>query len=214
MSAIEVSLRVAALSTMVAVAIGTLAGIALARAARPVRWTLAGLLLVVFITPEIVSAIGLLLLFVSAGPLLSDGTVRLVIAHSVISVAIVAFVVQARLSSVDPRLSDAAADLGAGPWRAMRQVTLPIALPAIVAAAVLASTASLDDVVSSSLLGNVGTTTLPVFIYSSLRNGLRGDAAAAAVVVMLLTVLAVAAVGLVLRRKGQGRSFAEGLVGS
>ena len=212
-SSIEVSLRVAALSTVVAVAIGTLAGVALSRAVRPVRWGLAGLLLVVFITPEIVTAIGLLLLFVSGGPVLSDGTLRLVIGHSVISMAIVAFVVQARLASMDPRLSDAAADLGASPARSFRQVTLPLAMPAVIAAAVLASTTSLDDVVSSSMLGNVGTTTLPVFIYSTLRNGLKGDAAAASVVVMLVTVLAVVLLGWLLARRGQAKAFAAGLTG-
>nr|WP_238354996.1 ABC transporter permease subunit [Kribbella sandramycini] len=211
--AIGISLRVAVLSTIVAVIIGTLAGTALARAARPVRRTLLALLLVVFITPEIVSAIGLLLFYVAAGPTLSNGVLRLVIAHSVLAVAIVAFVVQARLAGLDPRLSDAAADLGARPWAAFRQVTVPLAAPAVLAAAILASTASLDDVVASSMVGNVGTTTLPVYVYSTMRNGLRGDAAAASVVVMLLIAVAVLAIGWVLRRRGQGRSFAEGLVG-
>ncbi|MEV8372280.1 ABC transporter permease subunit [Kribbella sp. NPDC056861] len=211
--AIGVSLRVAALSTLVAVIVGTLAGAALARASRPLRWSLLSLLLVVFITPEIVSAIGLLLLYVGAGPTLANGTVRLVIAHSVIAIAIVAFVVQARLASLDPRLSDAAADLGAAPLSVFRQVTAPLAAPAVIAAAVLASTASLDDVVASSMLGTVGTTTLPVFIYSTLRNGLRGDAAAASVVVMLGIALGVVLIGLILQRKGQAKSFTDGLVG-
>lgn len=213
MDAVGVSLRVAALSTLVAIAVGTLAGAALARAARPLRWTLLGLLLVVFVTPEIVTSIGLLLLYVAAGPTLADGTLRLVIAHSVIATAIVAFVVQARLSSLDPRLGDAAADLGAGPATTFRQVTLPLAAPAVLAAAVLASTASLDDVVASSMLGNVGTTTLPVYIYSSLRNGMRGDAAAMAVLMMFATAAAVVLLAWVLQRRGQGKSFAAGLVG-
>lgn len=213
MDAVGVSLRVAALSTLVAIVVGTLAGAALARAGRPLRWTLLGLLLVVFVTPEIVTAIGLLLLYVAAGSTLADGTLRLVIAHSVISTAIVAFVVQARLSSLDPRLGDAAADLGAGPASTFRRVTLPLAVPAVLAAAVLASTASLDDVVASSMLGNVGTTTLPVYIYSSLRNGMRGDAAAMAVLMMLATAAAVVLLAWVLQRRGQGKSFAAGLVG-
>ncbi|TDD63297.1 ABC transporter permease subunit [Kribbella antibiotica] len=212
-SSIGISLQVALLSTLVAVIVGTLAGAALARAARPLRRTLLGLLLIVFITPEIVSAIGLLLLYVAAGPGLSNGVLRLVIAHSVIAVAIVAFVVQARLSSLDPRLSDAAADLGAPPHAVFRRITVPLAVPAVLAAAVLASTASLDDVVASSMLGNVGTTTLPVFVYSTVRNGLRGDAAAASVGVMLLIAVAVVAIGWVLRLRGQSKSFAEGLVG-
>ncbi|GAA1669723.1 hypothetical protein GCM10009745_10190 [Kribbella yunnanensis] len=212
-SSIGVSLRVALISTLVAVIIGTLAGAALARAGRPLRRTLLGLLLIVFITPEIVSAIGLLLLYVAAGPALSNGVVRLVIAHSVIAVAIVAFVVQARLSTLDPRLSDAAADLGAPPRAVFRRVTVPLAVPAVLAAAVLASTASLDDVVAASMLGNVGTTTLPVFVYSTLRNGLRGDAAAASVGVMLLIAVVVVVIAWVLRLRGQSKSFAEGLVG-
>ncbi|WP_020392065.1 ABC transporter permease subunit [Kribbella catacumbae] len=211
--AIGVSLRVAALSTLIAVLVGTLAGAALARASRPLRWSLLSLLLVVFITPEIVSAIGLLLLYVGAGPTLANGTIRLVIAHSVVAISIVAFVVQARLASLDPRLSDAAADLGAAPPAVFRQVTAPLAAPAVIAAAVLASTASLDDVVASSMLGTVGTTTLPVFVYSTLRNGLRGDAAAASVVMMLGIALGVVLIGLILRRKGQAKSFTDGLVG-
>jgi ABC-type spermidine/putrescine transport system permease subunit II len=63
------------------------------------------------------------------------------------------------------------------------------------------------------MLGNVGTTTLPVFIYSTLRNGLKGDAAAASVVVMLVTVLAVVLLGLLLARRGQAKAFAAGLTG-
>lgn len=211
--AIEVSLRVSALSTLVAVAIGTLAGAALARAGRGLRWSLTGLLLVVFITPEIVTSIGLLMLYVSGGPAFAGGTLRLVIAHSVVSITIVAFVVQARLAGLDPRLFDAAADLGAAPTAAFRRVTLPLVAPAMMAAAVLASTFSLDDVVASSLVGSVDATTLPVFIYSTLRNGLRGDAAAAAVGMMLATALVVLLIGVVLHRSGQGRSFAAGLVG-
>ena len=212
-AALGVSLRVAALSTVVAVVLGTLAGAALARAGKPIRWTLNILLLVVFVTPEIVSAVGLLLLYVTTGAALSDGTVRLVIAHSVFSVVVVAFVVAARLASLDPNLPAAAADLGATGWGAFRQVVLPLAAPAVAAAAVLASTFSLDDVVSSSLVGTVGTTTLPVYIYSSLRTGLKGDAAAAAVLLMLGTALAVALFAWLLSRRGNGGAFARALVG-
>lgn len=210
---VVVSVRVGLLSTAVAVVLGTLAGVALARAGRAVRWSLTALLLVVFVTPEIVSATGLLLLFVAAGQAFEDGTFRLVVAHSVISIAIVTFVVQARLASLDPRLPDAAADLGAPPRRSFRRVVLPLTMPAVLAGTVLALTTSLDDVVSASMLGNVGTTTLPVFIYSSLRNGLKGDAAAASVLVMTGLAMAVLLVLLLMRRRGQGRAFIDGLTG-
>ncbi|WP_088288229.1 ABC transporter permease subunit [Kineosporia sp. A_224] len=213
LSSIAVSLRVAALSTVVAVLIGTLAGIALVRAGRATRTGLNGLLVLVFTTPEIVTAVGLLVLYVAAGTIASDGTARLVIAHSVISVTVVAFVVRARLAGLDPRLPDAAADLGAAPGAVLRKVLLPLTLPAVAAGAMLASTTSLDDVVTSSMLGNVGTTTLPVYIYSTLRTGLKGDAAAAGVLLTCLVALSTALVVALLGRRRQGAAAFRSLLG-
>ncbi len=212
-ASIGVSLRVAAVSTVLAVALGTLAGLALARSPKLVRGSLSTVLLVVFVSPEIVTGVGLLLFFVSGGTLFGDGFVRLVLAHSVLSIAVVAFTVRARLAGLDPRLADAAADLGAPPWAILRRVTIPLVVPAVVAAAILASTFSLDDVVVSSLVSTVGTTTLPVYIFSSMRNGLGGDAATAGVLVMWLVALSVLALSLIFRRRGQWRAFADGLVG-
>lgn len=207
------SLWVAALSTAVAVVIGTLAGMALARSTSAIRGALTLLLLVVFVTPEIVTSTGLLMFYLEIGPALSDGTTRLVIAHSVVSTVIVAFVVSARLNSLDANLLAAAADLGATPLQSLRRVVLPIAAPAVAAAAVLASTFSLDDVIASSMVSTVGSTTLPVVIYSTLRTGLKGDAAAAATLVMVGTALAVCVIAAVLARTGQARSFLSGLSG-
>ena len=212
-AAIGQSLWVAALSTMLAVVIGTLAGVAITRAGRPIRWSLTGLLLVVFVAPEIVTAIGLLMLYLQAGPVLADGTIRMAIAHSVPSTVIVAFVVAARLSSLDPNLLAAAADLGAAPLRVLRRIVLPVAAPAGAAAAVLASTFSLDDVVASSMVSNVGTTTLPVLIFSTLHTGLKGDAAAASTLVMVGTSLLVCLLAAMLARTGQARTFIAGLAG-
>lgn len=213
LDAIGQSLLVAVSSTVVAVVIGTFAGMALARSVAAIRWCLTLLLLVVFVTPEIVTSTGLLMFYLQVGPALSDGTVRLVIAHSVVSTVIVAFVVSARLRSLDLNLMAAAADLGASPIQALRRVVLPIAAPAVAAASVLASTFSLDDVIAASLVSTVGSTTLPVVIYSSLRTGLKGDTAAAATLVMAAIALAVCVIAVILTRTGQARSFFNGLTG-
>lgn len=211
--AIGQSLLVSLLSTIVAVVIGTFAGMALARSAPAIRWGLTVLLLVVFVTPEIVTSTGLLMFYLQGGPAFSDGTLRLVIAHSVVSTVVVAFVVSARLKSLDPNLLAAAADLGSSPIHVLRRVVLPIAAPAVAAASVLASTFSLDDVIAASMVSTVGSTTLPVVIYSSVRTGLKGDTAAAATLMMALTALAVCVIAAVLARTGQARSFFSGLTG-
>ncbi|OHU23891.1 hypothetical protein BKG77_09950 [Mycobacteroides chelonae] len=211
--AIGQSLLVAVLSTVIALLIGTLAGIALANSTAAIRRGLTVILMVVFVTPEIVAATGLLMFYLQTGPLMSDGTTRLVIAHSVVSTVVVAFVVSARLKSLDSNLLAAGADLGANPLQVLRRVLLPIAAPAIAAGAVLASTFSLDDVISSSIVSTVGSTTLPVVIYSTLRTGLKGDAAAAATLMMAATALAVCLTATILARAGHGRSFLSGLTG-
>ncbi|OBC07733.1 hypothetical protein A5784_08025 [Mycobacterium sp. 852013-50091_SCH5140682] len=211
--AVGQSVLVAVLSTVIALLIGTLAGIALANSHAVIRRGLTVILMVVFVTPEIVAATGSLMLYLQTGPLMADGTTRLVISHSVVSTVMVAFVVSARLKSLDTNLLAAGADLGATPLQVLRRVLLPIAAPAIAAGAVLASTFSLDDVIASSIVSTVGSTTLPVVIYSTLRTGLKGDAAAASTLMMAATALAVCLTAAVLARAGHGRSFLSGLTG-
>lgn len=202
-SSLVVSVKVAALSTAVGVLLGTCAGLLLARARGRARRPMLVVLVVALISPEIVTAIGLLLVFVNAAGLAADGTVRLVIAHSVLALPLVAFVVRARMVQADPRLDDAAGDLGASPWRALRQVTVPLAVPAVAGGALLAFTLSLDDYVASSLLSTVGTTPFPIVVYSTLRTGLQGDVAAAAVLVLVSSVSALAlALRVLTRRRG------------
>ena len=196
-----VSIVVAALSALVAVVLGSLAGIALAR--RGGRWSRPFLLLVflILVTPEIVDAIAYLIWFVRLD--LGSGLARLTIGHSVFSSAVVTLIVQARLQGLDESLEEAAADLGATPAKAFRDVTLPLMLPAVLAGGLLAFTLSLDDVIISTFVSTAGTTTLPVYIFSALRVGLKGDLAAISTLTLLLTLGAITLAGVVLRRSGQ-----------
>lgn len=205
--AVMVSLRTGLIAALFAAVLGTLAGIAMAR--RPGRWVwwFLGLLLLVSVTPEIVDAVALLPWLVFLGQdlgmsMFNDGTVRLVVGHSLFSIAIVSYIVRARLVGLDAKLEEASADLYAPPVRTFLRVTLPLAMPAVLAGFLLAFTLSLDNTVVSAFVQVSGTTPWPVYVLSSLRSGLRPEIAAVSTVMLLLTLVSLALVALVLKRAG------------
>ena len=174
------SLRLASLSSPLAVVIGTLAGIALGRLERfPGRGMLLALLAIPIFAPEILLGFSFLMLFAALEAITGweqgKGMLTLVVAHATLGAPIVASVVFARVLGRDHSLEDAARDLGARPLRVLVTVTLPLALPAIVSGWLLAMTLSFDDVVTSSFLAGPETTTLPMAIFSSLRVGVNPE---------------------------------------
>ena len=207
--ALATSVRVAAVNALFAVVLGTMAGIALAR--RSGKWSRPFLILVflILVAPEIVDAISYLIFFVRIN--LGWSFARLVIGHSIFNSAVVTLIVLARLQGLDESLEEAAADLGATPWRAFRQITLPLMLPAVLAGALLSFTFSLDDVIISSFVSTSGGTTLPVYVFSALRTGLRGDLAAISTVTLAATLVALGVMVFALRRSGES---VEGVVGT
>lgn len=200
-NSLRISVIVALLTAIVAVVIGGMAGIALAR--RPGRWTKPFLAIVflILVIPEIVDGIAYLIFFVRID--LDHGLARLVVGHSVFSSAVVALVVQARLAGLDESLEEAAADLGSTPFATFRQITLPLMLPAVLAGGLLAFTFSLDDVIVSEFVALAGNSTLPVYVFSALRTGLKGDLAAISTLTLVATLVALGAVAWVLRRAGE-----------
>ena len=105
-------------------------------------------------------------------------------------------------------LEEASFDLGAGPLSTFRQVTLPRLAPAILAGGLLAFTFSFDDFYTSFFVSGAGTTTLPLYIFSSLRFGVSPVINATAVIVLALTLVAIVVAYLVLRRSGDIRGGA------
>lgn len=205
--AVMVSLRTGAIASVLATLLGTLAGIALAR--RPGKWTwwFVGLLLLVSVTPEIVDAVSLLPWLVFLGQdlgltLFNDGTVRLVIGHSLFSVAVVTYIVRARLIGLPANLEEASADLYAPPVRTFARVTLPLAMPAVLAGLLLSFTFSLDNTIVSSFVQVSGSTPWPVYVLSALRSGLRPEIAAVSTIMLVLTLVSLAVVAIVLKRAG------------
>lgn len=210
-SAVGVSLRVGVISALVATALGTFAGIAMARyPGKWVAWFL-GLLLLVSVTPEIVDAVSLLPWLVFLGQdaglsMFNDGIVRLTVGHSLFSVAIVSYIVRARLVGLDANLEEASADLYAAPLTTFRRVTLPLAMPAVIAGGLLSFTLSLDNTIVSAFVNVSGTTSWPVYVFSALKAGLRPEVAAVSTVMLLLTLAALGLIAVVLKRSGDNSS--------
>jgi len=207
-STVWVSIRAGVIAALLSTTLGSLAGVALAR--RPGRWVpiFMVVLTLVLVTPEIVDAVALLPWFVRLGTdwglvTFSNGLVRLVVAHSLFAAAVVALIVRARMQGLDESLEESAADLYATPWNRFRQITLPLMMPAVLAGALMSFTLSLDNTIISSFISVTGNTPWPVYVFSSVRSGLRPEIAAVSTLMLALTLVAIGVVGLVLRRGGE-----------
>ncbi|MEN9505009.1 MAG: hypothetical protein RI958_935 [Actinomycetota bacterium] len=200
--AVRSSLGAAVVAALVAVVLGTLAGIALAR--RPGRWTVGfmAVALLVLTTPEIVDATGMQLQFVALGSVFQQGLFPLWIGQSIFSAAVVTLIVRARMSGMDESLEQAAADLFATPFAAFRQITLPLIAPAILAGGLLAFTFALDNVIISDFVKAPGTNTFPTYVFGLARTVRRPEIAAMATLLIGVTLLSLLIAALVLRRSG------------
>lgn len=207
------SLKAAFLSALLATVLGTLGGIALARARKGAWWAigLTGLLALTLTTPELVDGISFLPWLVTLGvdwgfSPVNNGMVRLVISHAMFSLAVVTFIIRARMGTVDKSLEEAAADLGANAWHRFKDITLPIAAPGVMAGALMAFTLSLDNTILSSFVQQPGYTPWPVYIFAAVRVALRPEVAAMSTIMLVLTLVALGLVGLVLKKTGESAS--------
>ena len=188
------SLEVALLSTIVSLAIAITASLWVRRASPRARRALDATTYMRIILPETVLAIGLFLLLRRYD--VGLGIATIVIGHVVFNSAYATIVIQARMSTLSETLEQAAADLGATPWRVFRRVTLPLIMPAVIVAGLLVFSFSFDDVVTSLFLGGPNAETLPVLLLGLIRLHVTPEVNAIGVLVMLTTtgLLALAAV--------------------
>ena len=189
LDALSVTLQVAVVAVVVSTAIGSLLGLALARR----RFRGAGsselLILLPMVTPEIIMGISLLIFF---GQLFGqNGSLgQIAIAHITFCISYVAVVVRARARNMDPHLEEAARDLGASSTGAFLHVTLPLIAPAVAAGAMLAFALSFDDLVVTAFNAGVGSTTLPIFIYSSIKFGVSPQINAISTIIVAIVAVA------------------------
>jgi spermidine/putrescine transport system permease protein len=185
------SIELAALTMVVATAIGTLMALALVRYEFLGRRATNLLIVLPMATPEIVIGAALLSMFITYD--LDLGFTTLFIAHVMFCISFVVVVVRSRLIGFDRSIEEAAADLGAKPLTTFRTVTLPLLAPGIVAAALLAFALSIDDFVISNF--NSGTTvTFPLYIFGASLRGIPVQVNVLATMLFAVTVVAIALV--------------------
>ena len=206
LDAARLSFRVAALNATGATILGTLAAFCLVRFGKfRGRNLFVGLTTAPMVLPEVITGLSMLLLFVAMEKLFGwpagRGATTITIAHMTFSMAYVTVVVQARLSTFDRSLEEAALDLGARPGKVVFLITLPIIAPSVVSGWLLAFILSWDDLVITSFVSGPGSTTLPQLIFSKVRLGVSPDINALATLLVLTVTIAVVGVGLALQRR-------------
>ncbi len=206
LEALFLSLRIAFTSATLAMLLGTMAGLALARFRRFRGRTLfSGMITSPMVMPEVITGLSLLLLFVTLQQLTGwpgqRGFTTITIAHTTFSMAYVAIIVQSRLMSMDESLEEAAMDLGGHPLRVVFDITLPLIAPAMVAGWLLAFTLSLDDLVIASFVSGPGASTLPMYIFSKVNLGISPDINALATLIILFISVGVLIAWLIARRR-------------
>jgi ABC-type spermidine/putrescine transport system permease subunit II len=181
------SIKIAAITTVVATVIGTALALGVVRTRGRTGSWLGILLLIPLVTPEIVAGVSAFVLFAQLGVHLSITTV--ILAHITFSISYVVVVVRGRLATMGTDREEAALDLGATPWQAVRLVTLPALWPAILAAGMIVFALSFDDFVLSFFTTGETPQPLPVRIYSALRFGISPTINAVGTVMMLVSAL-------------------------
>ena len=210
MDAALLSIRIAALSATAATILGTMAGFALARVVRfPGRTMFSGLVSAPLVMPEVITGLSLLFLFImmeqAIGWPKGRGATTVTLAHITFSMAYVAVIVRARLSSMDRSLEEAAMDLGSRPLRVLFDITLPLISPAMVSGWLLSFTLSLDDVVITAFTTGPGATTLPLVVWSKVKLGVTPDVNALATIIIAVVSTCVLVAGFIMYRSEKRR---------
>jgi len=194
-----ITLRIGLVSATAATLLGTAAATALVRAGRfRGRLLFSALVYAPLVMPEVITGLSLLLLFVAVG--FDRGFWTIAIAHTTLTMCVVAVIVQSRLVTFDRSLEEAAMDLGCPPVRTFLTVTLPLIWPAVASGWVLAFTLSLDDLVVASFTTGPGATTLPIRIYSEVRLGVKPEINAVCTIFIAVIAAGIVVVSLLSKR--------------
>lgn len=183
------SLIIASVTTGVSVVLGVGTAIGLERLHERARAFIDMGLVLPLVIPEILLGVALLMMFVLIQMPL--GFLTIILGHGVFSLPLTILIIRARLRKLDPTWEDAARDLGASSWRVLTCVTLPLLKPAIVGAALLTFTVSLDDFVVTFFVAGPGSTTLPLKVFSMIKTGMTPEINALSALLVLVSILGV-----------------------
>ena len=201
------SLTVASTTAILATLMGTMAAIALQRVKGPLRTLFDALTYIAIIIPGIVIGIATLVALVSlwsgdpkSAPSLNLGYGSVIAAHTLFTMALVIVILRARIQGMDRALIEASADLYATPWGTFRQVTLPQIFPAVLAGFLLSFTFSFDDFIIAFFVAG-SKTTLPIYVFSSIRRGITPETNVIATLVLTASLFLLITAQLLLRRR-------------
>lgn len=218
LDALRTSLTVAFVTAALASVFGTMAALALQNVTGRVRVLYDAMIYVAIMIPGIVIGIATLVALVTvfdlvnpviarawpgeAPPRLAMGYGSLIAAHTLFTMALVIIIVRARIAGMDRALIEASQDLYATPWATFWQVTFPQLLPAILAGFLLSFTFSFDDFIIAFFVAG-SETTLPIYIFSSIRRGVTPEINAIGTTVLAASLTLLIAAQLLLRRRAR-----------
>lgn len=202
MEALYTTFSVALLATFISTVAGTIAAIGLSKSRKVVRNLMEQVNNLPMMNPEIVTAIGFMLLFITFK--VEKGYVTMLLAHIAFCIPYVMLSVTPKIKQLDPNLADAAMDLGATPWQALTKVIVPQITPGIVSGALIAFTMSVDDFIISYFVTGGGVKNLSIIVYTmSKRVNPSINAISTLMVAIITVVLLVINVAPVLAAKRQ-----------
>ncbi len=189
MDALYTTFSVALLATTVSTVVGTIAAIGLSKSRKIVRDVMTQVNNLPMMNPEIVTAIGFMLLFMTFK--VDKGYVTMLLAHIAFCIPYVMLSVMPKIRSLDPNLADAAMDLGATPWRALTKVIVPQITPGIISGALIAFTMSVDDFIISYFVTGGGVKNLSIIVYTMSKRVNPSINAVSTLVVVIITIVLV-----------------------
>ena len=186
MESLYVTIIIALLATIISTIIGTITAIGLSKSKKVLRAFVSQVNDFPIMNPEIVTAIGLMLLFITFQ--IEKGFVTLLLAHIAFCIPYVILSIMPKIKSLDPNLADAAMDLGATPWQALVKIIVPQIMPGIVSGALIAFTMSFDDFVISYFVTGQGVKNLSIMVYTMSKRINPSVNAISTLVVLLITI--------------------------
>ena len=201
MSAVWVSVSVAVLATLISTVLGTITAIGLSKNRKLIREWITNINNIPIMNPEIVTAIGLMLLF--SAMKFEKGYMTMLLAHISFCTPYVITSVYPKVRSLDTGIANAAMDLGATPWQALTKVIIPMIKPGIMAGMLLAFTMSFDDFVISYFVSGNGVMNISMIVYNMTKrtNPTINALSTIVIVVIFMAVLIVNVIPAIKRRK-------------
>ncbi len=187
MSAVTTTISIALISTLISTFVGTITAIGLSKSRKVLKEIVLTFNNFPIMNPEIVTAIGLMLLFSAFA--IQRGFMTMLLAHISFSIPYVILSLLPKLRSLDPNLAEAAMDLGATPWQALRKVIVPQITPGILAGALIAFTMSFDDFVISYFVTGGGVKNISILVYTMSKRINPTINALSTILVVIITIV-------------------------